>query len=75
MYLRARARACIGRRRRRPSLDEVVRQWVTTLVPPQAVSGVPEEQLCGADAGMRWQDYAVGRRWHHVAVARLIVCG
>ena len=55
-----------------PSAEsEVVRQLVTTLMPPQAVSGTLEGQLCGGDAGMRWRDYAAGRRWPHVAAARL----
>ena len=49
----------------RPSMpsaeSEVVRQWVATLVPPQAGSGALEEQLCGAGAGMRWRGYCMRR--------------
>ena len=57
---------------RLPSVEsEVVKQWVKALVLPQAVDGALEDQLYGACKGMRWRDYAAGRRWPH-AVA---VCG
>ena len=50
--------------------SEVVRQWVRTLALPQ-VDGVLEDQLHSSCEGMRWRDYAAGRRWPHAAAAQL----
>jgi hypothetical protein len=53
-----------------PVESEVVKQWVRTLVPPQAVDDALEDQLHGACAGMRWRDYAAGRLCPHVTAAQ-----